>query len=134
MCGSGFGVTISLEFPADVVSHYLELQHTDAPRLRLARRIAEKRSPRYDGRPMSAAFERTQIGGPALHKNFRDGESCYGRNVAGVRRQRASAAASSALARGQCSTSEIPASANASALTSMEDAAASSTGCFGAIS
>src|SRR6478609_8143901 len=80
MCGSGFGVTISLEFPADVVSHYLELQHTDAPRLRLARRIAEKRSPRYDGRPMSAAFERTQIGGPALHKNFRDGESCYDRN------------------------------------------------------
>ena len=68
---------------------------------------------------------------PALHKNCRQ---CYDRNVAGECRPRASAAASSELTRGQRNSSEIPASAIALTLTSLEDAAASSTGFNGTIS
>jgi len=72
--------------------------------------------------------------GPVLRKYFSHRLSCYDRNIPGLRRQRASAAASSALAKGQRSTSETPASANAFTLTSVEDAAASNIGFSGVVS
>ena len=68
--------------------------------------------------------------GPALQKNF---SSRYNCNVPDFRRQSASAAASSVLTSGHCSTSETPASASLLTLRSMVDAAASSTGGIGAI-
>ena len=67
--------------------------------------------------------------GPALQKNF---SSRYNCSVPDFRRQSASAAASSVLASGHCSTSETPASASLLTLRSMVDAAASSTGGIGA--
>lgn len=67
--------------------------------------------------------------GPALQKNF---SSRYNCNVPDFRRQSASAAASSVLASGHCSTSETPASASLLTLRSMVDAAASNTGGIGA--
>jgi hypothetical protein len=102
------------------------------PGARMRRRCGwHERSRRIHRRPMSRAFAGTQYCGPALHKNFR---SCYDCNEPDVRRQRASAAASSALAKGQRSTSEIPASASALTLTSIVDGAASSIGLSGTIS
>lgn len=67
--------------------------------------------------------------GPALQKNF---SSRYNCSVPDFRRQSASAAASSVLASGHCSTSETPASASLLTLRSMVDAAASNTGGIGA--
>jgi hypothetical protein len=67
--------------------------------------------------------------GPALQKNFRSRYNC---SVPDFRRQSASAAASSVLASGHCSTSETPASASLLTLRSMVDAAASNTGGIGA--
>lgn len=67
--------------------------------------------------------------GTALQKNF---SSRYNCSVPDFRRQSASAAASSVLASGHCSTSETPASASLLTLRSMVDAAASNTGGIGA--
>jgi hypothetical protein len=76
---------------------------------------------------MSRDFEDAENGGSALQNYFRDRISRYIRNVPDARRQRASAA-SSVLSRGRRSTSEIPASASASTLTSIVDVVAKSTG------
>jgi hypothetical protein len=67
-------------------------------------------------------------GGGSLQKNFNAGELRYVRNIPGGRRQRASAAATSELTSGLLRTSAIPASASASALTSVVGVVANSMG------
>ena len=86
---------------------------------------------RFDRCQTSRVFQEPRMSIRPLHKNCRQ---CYDRNVAGGCRQRANAEASSELTKGQRSTSEIPVSARALTLTSMEDAAASSNGLSGTIS
>ena len=66
-----------------------------------------------------------------LQRRFSNRELRYIRNDEAERRQRASTAANSELSSGRRSTSETPACANSSALTSFVDAVANSMGCRG---